>query len=450
MHKEFDLIVIGSGPGGYTAAIRASQLGLKVALIEKGELGGTCLNRGCIPTKALFACAQTLDFIKNAGKFGIKTNPAEIDWQKAQDRKKQVVERQRKGLEYLFKSNKIDVIIGEAEIQKDKTVMVNGEALKCRKIIIASGSDSMQIPSFNINHKNILDSTDFLKLPALPKSMLIVGAGVMGVEFATIMDICGVKTTICEMEQRVFPMEDEEVSKLMERKLKQSGINIVLGQRIERIEDKGDAVEISLADGSKYEAEIASISIGRKLLSDKFSGLGINIAKNQAIEVNDQMETSVKDIYAVGDVTGKNLFAHVAIAQGKIAGETAAGKKSRMDYSTVPAAIIAIPEVGRVGLTEKEALDKGLKIKIGRSSFTASGKAHCIGETEGFVKIIVDKNSHKILGGHIIGPHAADLIQEITFAMRQSLPIENIAQTIHAHPTLCETVLEAAENALRS
>lgn len=428
---QYDIAVLGGGPAGYSAAIRASQIGAKVCLIEKGEVGGTCLNRGCIPTKSILAAIDLYSKIKRADKFGINVNGLSIDLKKVIERKDRIVSRLVKGVEHLIKKHKIDLIRGEGKPKEPEILEIRDSKLEIRakKIILATGSEPMDIPGFEVDHKTIINSNDILNLTGVPKTMEILGCGVIGLQFARIFSDLGTQVNICEALPKVLPMIDEEVSNALIDLIKKKKIQINMN------------VNLSKPSGK----DITFVAAGRKLNTGGFEETGIKLDRKRVV-VNEKMETNMPGVYAVGDITGINMLAHVAYAQGKTSAEVACGKPSKIDYNVVPMCIFTDPEVASVGLTEAEAKSKGLEIKIGRFPFGALGKARTIGEEDGFVKIIADAKTEKVLGVHIIGPQATILIAEAALALKLGATAKDIANLIHAHPTLPEAVMEAAES----
>lgn len=448
------IAVLGAGPGGYVAAIKAAQLGASVTVIEDTEVGGTCLNRGCIPTKALVASAEALDKAKNIQDFGIELNGDVIpNIQKILERKNKIVNIQVKGIRGLFKSWGIKILDGKGFIVSANKIRValkdgGAEEVETDKIIIATGSRPAQIPIFPFDGEKILSSDDALNLNNIPRSLLIIGAGVIGCEFAFIYREFGSEVTMVEMMPGAVSTEDEEISAILEKELKKRKIKLIANIKVEKIEIKGNSVLTFLSDGRTIEAEKVLVSIGREINSKDIGleNIGVKTGQRGEIIVNDKMETSIKGVYAVGDVTGGIMLAHMASKEGMIAAENAVGGDAVINRSVVPAAIFTSPEIASVGLREKQALDKGYRIKIGRFQFRALGKAHAMGEISGLIKIIADEQNDKILGAHIIGPHASDLIHEIALAINKGLTVKDIADTIHAHPTLSEGIMEAAED----
>ncbi len=451
--QEFDVVVIGGGPGGYVAAIRGAQLGAKVALVEKNKVGGTCLNRGCIPTKALYASAKILATARKAGKFGVEMKGIAFDLSKAVARKNEVVDKLVGGVRQLLKGNGIEVFEGEAFLENAGQVRITrADGLKgtiiAKKIILATGSEPAMIPAFNIDRKNIITSTEMLDIQTVPKTILIIGGGVMGCEFASIFAEFGSRVTIVELLPTILSTEDKQVSRVILKSFKEKGVDVLTEVSVQNVQDTGNGVKTTLVDGREYVTEKVMVSIGRSFNSQGLGleGLGVKTEKGRII-VNDKMETNIPGIYAAGDVVGGMLLAHIASSEGIVAVNNALGKNIKMDYSIVPAGIFTDPEIASVGLREKDAKEKGMEIVVGRFPYVASGKALCMGEEEGFAQILSDPGTDKVLGCSIVGAHATDLIQEVAVAMKAGVKIKEIADTIHAHPTLPELVMEAAEDA---
>ncbi len=448
------LAVVGSGPGGYVAAIRAAQLGALVTVVEDTEVGGTCLNRGCIPTKTMIASCDVLSKARELDKYGLELNGSVVpNLAKILERKDKVVGIQVKGIRGLFKSWGISVKEGRGVLTSSREIEVTlkdggREKIEADKIIIATGSRPAEIPAFPFDGKNILSSTDALVLTEIPKSILVVGAGVIGCEFACIYRELGSEVTMVEMLNRAVATEDLEISELLERELKKKKIKLYTEVRVDKVEVRDDGVHASLSDGRELTAEKMLVSIGRTLNSDNIGceSAGVEKGKRGEIIVNEKMETSAPGVYAIGDVRGGMLLAHLASREGLVAAENIIGGDEVMDYRVVPAAIFTSPEIASVGLREYEAEEKGIKIRTGHFEFRALGKAHAIGEIAGFVKIIGEERTDRILGAHIIGPHASDLIHEVALAMKTGRTVGDIGGTIHAHPTLSEGIMEAAED----
>ncbi len=448
------LVIIGAGPGGYVAAIKAAQMGAEVTVIEDIEVGGTCLNRGCIPTKALLASSEAYAKAKELDKFGIElASPPVPNLEKIMARKDRIVGTQVKGIRGLFKSWGVTLIEGRGTLAGDRKVEATSkdgtkETLGADKIIIATGSRPAQIPTFPFDGEKILSSDDALKLKEIPKSMIIVGAGVIGCEWACIFRELGTEITMVEMLPRAVSTEDMEISDILAKERKKKKIKLLTGVGVESVSVSADGVEASLPEGKKLTAEKMLVSIGRALNTEGI-GLeetGVDKGKRGEIAVNEKMMTSADSVYAIGDVTGGILLAHTASTEGIVAAKNACGQDATMDYSTVPAAIFTSPEIASVGLREFEAEEKGIKINTGHFPFRGLGKAHAMGEISGLIKIVAEQGTDRILGAHIIGPHASDIIHEAALAMKAGLSVKDIAETIHAHPTLSEGLMEAAED----
>ena len=452
MSYEYDLTVIGGGPGGFEAAIRAAQLGLKTAIIEEREMGGTCLNRGCIPTKALLHSAEVYKTVRNSLKYGVVADNAGFDYAKIADFKDSVVRKLRQGVEFLLRNNKVDVIRGRGVIKDKNNVEVSGtgnRVVSTGKIIIATGSRPLIPPIPGIDGSKVLDSDDVLSLKECPDSVVIIGGGVIGVEFATIFNSLGKKVIIIEMMNSILPAVDSEISASLKKLLEKRGVSIYTGSRVVSIKSEPSAVCVFEKDGKTMQAEgdIVISAIGRKPNSEKIGLENVNVDSVKGyINVNDKMETTAKGIYAIGDVTGKVLLAHVASAQGLIAAANAAGQDKRMDYSAVPGCIYTDPEIASVGLTEAEAIKRGYNVKIGNFPVNANGRSMIMGENEGLTKIITDGETGEIFGAHVFSPRATDIISEITLAMNLESTINEVADTIHPHPTISEMIMEAAHD----
>lgn len=452
--QKASVVVIGAGPGGYVAAIRAAQLGSGVVLVEKTLLGGTCLNRGCIPTKALLACAEVLETIKEADEFGVKVSEPVPDLKAMVERKDRISEQLRNGIAQLLKANKVEVVKGTASLASPNEVRVAGEegerVIETEKVIVATGSEPARLPTFDFDQPAILTSTEGLTLTEIPESMIIVGSGVVGSEFATIYSALGTKVTMVELLPRILPTEDERVAQQMKRILGKKGIDIFTETTIdEMLEYRPGGVKAKLSNGEVLEAEKLLVSIGRSLNS---TGLGleeagVEIGQRGEIVVNERMETKVPGIYAIGDVVGGILLAHVASFEGICAAENAMGISSSMDYGVVPACIFTEPEIASVGLTPAKAEELGIETRIGRFMFGGLGKALAMGKGQGFVQLVVDAATDKVIGCQIMSTHASDLIHELALAIKVGITAEEIGKTVHAHPSLAEAVMEAAEAA---
>ena len=447
--ENFDIAIIGAGPGGYVAAIKASQNGKKVALIDKGPLGGTCLNVGCIPTKTLLASSLVLNKVKHAADFGITTGPISFDFAHMKNRKDMVIQSIRKSLEGLLQSNAITILRGAAEFISPKELKIKGETssiIKAEKIIIATGSEPLDVPSFPCDHKKILNSTSILDLTALPKTLAIIGGGYIGCEFASLYAELGVKVIILEALPSILALQGKSLSDHLTAVFKKQGIEIKTGVFVEGVDTASSGVSVRLKDGSSISSDAVLVSVGRKISTQ---GLGLEKAGVLTIEkgpipVNDHMETNVPGIYAIGDVTGKALLAHVASHQGLIAASHAMGQNVSMHYNAVPAVIFTNPEIATVGLTLEQALQAGHDATLGKFPFQALGKSIASLETSGFAQVVIDKKTHQILGAQVIGSEASVLIAEMALAIANELTLECVTDTIHAHPTLAEAWLEAA------
>ena len=452
------IAILGSGPGGYVAAIRAAQLGGRVTVVEGQALGGVCLNWGCIPSKALLAVVELGDKVKKASTMGLKIDgPVSYDLPQMVARKNQVVSGLVKGIATLFKAWNIEFVEGRGVLRDRQhlhvTLKDGGErSLQADAIIIATGSSWPNLPQFPIDGRQILTSQQLLDLTAIPRRLVIIGGGVEGCEFASLYSGLGTEVTVVELLDRVLPLEDEDVSSTMSRELKKRNVAVITGTTVERLDRCEQAMTVHLKNGETVEAEVLLVSVGRGLNSRAIGleDVGVQTGRGGEIVVNVHMETSVPGIYAIGDVTGKAMLAHVASAQGKIAAEHILGHRVSMDYDVVPAGIFTLPEIGRVGLTEAQARERTETtggVKIGRFRYTALGKAQATGDMTGFCKVIAEARTGKILGAHIVGAHAADLIHEAAVAMKLGATVSQVADMIHAHPTLAEGIMEAAEDA---
>lgn len=450
--SEFDVVVLGGGPGGYVAAIRAAQLGRSVCLVEKDQLGGTCLNRGCIPTKALVASTQALEAAKRMGEFGVETSgEVRAHFDKMVLRKNRIVSRLRAGVGFLLKKNKVTVVAGTGRLIGARSVEVDTKdgpsRLNARNIIVATGSRPVVFPAFGYNGRTVITSDEALDFQDVPESLLIVGGGVIGCEFAFIFASLGSKVTVVDIMPTVLPMEDPDSAAAVAASLKKHGVGVRTGVKIESITGEGSEAVALLDTGERLAASRVLLSVGRRPNSEGI-GLreaGVEIGERGEILVNDRMATNVPGIYAIGDAVGKVMLAHVASAQGILAAHNIAGGDRRMSYNAVPSAIFTSPEVASVGLNERKAREEGLDIRVGKFPFTANGKALTMGETDGFVKVIADAGTDRILGVHIVGPYATELIPEPTAAVQMRMTVGQFARTIHAHPTLAEAIGEAAE-----
>jgi len=452
--SEIDVVIIGGGPGGYVSAIKAAHLGLKEVLVEKDKLGGVCLNKGCIPTKALVSTAELLNHLQKAGEFGIQVKDYSFDFTAIMKRKDLITRRLSLGVEQLMKANQVRVVRGEGQIIEPGKVEVTDtagqkEVIKTKNIIIATGSSVMKLPIPGLDVEGVITSDEALSLSELPSKMIIIGGGVVGIEFAGIFKALGVEVTVVEMLPRILLPIDEEIARRLTQILKRKGIEILTDCKVKEIKKNNHNLEVlvSTSEGEKkLETEKVLLAAGRvpELGNINVQGLGIELDR-RAIKVDEKMRTNIPGIYAVGDVVGKIMLAHVASREGIVAVENISGKEVLMDYKVVPNCVFSMPEVAGVGLTEEEARKENDNIKVSKFPFMANGKALVMGEVEGMVKIIADADTSELLGFHILGVHASDLIAEGTLALSMEATAEEIVNTIHAHPTLAETIAEAAE-----
>ena len=447
---EFDVVVIGGGPAGYVAAIRAAQVGGKVAVVEKSELGGTCLNRGCIPTKTFLKNAEIIEGIEMSSKRGIilENEKFTVNMPKVVSLKNEIVKTLTNGVQGLLKSNSIKIFKGVGKINKDKDVVINGEkVLRTNKIILAGGSKvgSVNIPG--IESKRVLTSDDILDLKELPKSLAVIGGGVVGVELGQAYLSFGSEVTVIEMMDRIVPGVDREASETLRKALEKKGMKILTSSKIKEIIDEGDKLRIKLEDKEDVVAEKALLSIGRVPDLEAVGELDLEMERGK-IKVDKYMETSVKGVYAPGDINGIKMLAHAAFRMGEVAAENAIlGNHREIKLETTPSAIYTIPEVGMVGLTEEEAKEK-YDISVGKFAFVGNGRALASGDTTGFVKVIADKKYGEILGVHIVGQSAAEIINEASSLMAMEITVDEVIKTIHGHPTFSEALFEACADVL--
>ncbi len=454
----YDVVVIGGGPGGYVAAIRAAQLGLKVACVERERLGGICSNWGCIPTKALLRSAEVLELARRADEFGIRiSGEISFDFKKIMERSRKVVDMQERGIQFLFKKNKIDLVTGTARLAgKGQVAIEGGETLQAKHIIVATGARAKSLPGVELDGERVIEYRGALSLARAPKSVVVIGAGAIGVEFASFLRALDVEVTIVEYLPALVPLEDEEVQKLLLSAFRKRGIQCLVGHKVTGVRRTDDGVSVTVEDrqdaSKKRElaAELALLAVG---ISANVEGIGLEDAgvkvERGFIAIDDvTYQTSAPGIYAIGDVTGPPALAHTASAEGIACVERIAGMSPEpLDYDSVPSCTFCHPEIGSVGLTEKQAKEQGLAIKVGRFPFRALGKARAAGDTEGFVKVIYGADDGRVIGAHIVGPAATDLIAEYCLAKTTEVNAASLLHTIHAHPTFAEALREASEDA---
>ncbi|MDQ3020912.1 MAG: dihydrolipoyl dehydrogenase [Bacteroidota bacterium] len=450
--KEFDVVVIGSGPGGYTTAIRASQLGFKTAIVERDRLGGICLNWGCIPTKALLKNAELMNGVKHLSNYGITVENVKFDFEKIIARSRGVADTSEKGVKYLMKKNKIEVFEGSAYINKDKTITVDKEGkeiekLKSKYTIIATGARARPLGNLKFDEQKVLSSTGAMILKDLPKKMTIVGSGAIGVEFAYFYNAFGTEVTIVEMMPTIMPIEDKDISDVVAREFKKSGIKILTETKTESVEVKGGKVTTKLSGKNTEDlvSDVVLIAIGVQgnVENMGLEDLAVAVEKGN-IKVDKDYKTNVEGIYAIGDVNGPPWLAHVASSEGINCIEKIKGMQvPDIEYNNIPGCTYCQPQVASVGLTEKKALEEGYEIKVGKFPFSASGKSRALGETVGMVKVIFDKKYDELIGAHIVGVEATELIMEFVLAKSLEATHEQILKTVHAHPTLSESNMEA-------
>jgi dihydrolipoamide dehydrogenase len=454
--SEYDVVVIGAGPGGYVCAIRASQLGKKTAIVDREWLGGVCLNVGCIPSKALLRNADIAHILRERGQeFGFETKELKLDYGAAVKRSRQVAGRLVKGVEFLLKKNKIDVYFGRAQLSAPKTINIalnegGSEQLKAKDIVIATGAKTMLIPGLEVDGQQILTYREAILQERLPGSVVIVGAGAIGLEFATIWNAYGVDVTLVEMLPRLAPLEDEEVSAELEKAFKRRKIRTVTGTKVEKVERQGKKVKVHISgEGGEesIEADQVLVAIGFRPNSEDLGlkEIGVQMTDRGAIGIDDRLATNVNGIWAIGDVTAKLMLAHAASAMGIVCAENIAAIETvKLNYEMMPRAIYSQPQVASFGLTEKQAQERGYEVKLGRFPFRANGKALGLGDYDGWVKLVTDAHYGEILGAHMIGPEVTELLPELTLSQMMELTPAEIARNVHAHPTLSEVLMEAA------
>ena len=453
--SSYDIIVVGSGPGGYVTAIRASQLGFKTAIVEKESLGGVCLNWGCIPTKALLKSAQVFEYLKHAGDYGLSVKEYDKDFDAVVNRSRNVAAGMSKGVQFLMKKNKIDVLKGHGKILSGKKVSVQNdktEVYSASNIIIATGARSRELPSLPQDGKKVIGYREAMTLPKQPKKIIIVGSGAIGIEFAYFYNAMGSEVTIIEFQDRIVPIEDEEVSKQLERSFKKSGINILTNAEVTGVDSKGKGVTASvktLKGEEKLKADIVLSAVGIKTNIENLGleDVGIAVDRDKVL-VNDFYQTNLPGYYAIGDVTSGQALAHVASAEGILCVEKISGMAvEALDYGNIPGCTYCFPEIASVGLTEIQAKEKGYDIKVGKFPFSASGKAQAGGTSEGFVKVIFDAKYGEWLGCHMIGVGVTDMIAEAVLGRKLETTGHEVLKTVHPHPTMSEAVMEAVADA---
>lgn len=450
---KYDIIVIGSGPGGYVAAIRASQLGKQVAIVEKAELGGVCLNWGCIPTKALLKSAQVFTYCKNAAHYGV-TVEGEVkpDFEKIVARSRTVAETMSKGVAFLMKKNNIDILSGWGRLAGEGKVEVDGTVYEADAVILATGARPRQMPFMPVDGEHIISSKEALTLPRLPQSMIVVGSGAIGSEFACLYASLGVKVTVVEYMPQLMPLEDEEVAKTMERAFRKMRAAVLTSTTVKevRVEDGMCHVDIEGKKGAEtLQAEVVLSAVGIKSNIENIGleEMGITVERNKVV-VDEHYQTSAKGVYAIGDIIATPALAHVASAEAIHCVEHICGlEPETVDYTTIPSCVFTTPEVASVGMTEQQARDKGIEYKVGRFPFTASGKATAAGDRDGFVKLIFDEQE-RLIGAHLVGATVTEMLGEPTLAKRLGATAHAIAKTIHSHPTMHEGLMEASEAAM--
>ncbi|MDF3078460.1 MAG: lpdA [Sphingobacteriaceae bacterium] len=454
---NYDLIVIGSGPGGYVAAIRAAQLGLKTAIVERESLGGICLNWGCIPTKALLKSAQVFEYINHAADYGINVQAPQVDFNSVVKRSRGVADGMSKGIQFLMKKNKIDVIMGTGKIKKGGITEIKGSDGSVREYtakhtILATGGSSRELPNLKQDGKKVIGYRQAMSLPEQPKSMIVVGSGAIGIEFAYFYNAIGTKVTVIEYLENIVPVEDEEISKALLRSLKKAGINIMTGANVESVDTSGNGCKVQVKTGSSVETLEADIVLSAVGVSTNIENLGleevgVKTDKGKVL-VDDFYKTNVEGVYAIGDIVKGQALAHVASAEGITCVEKIAGHHPEpINYNNIPGCTYCSPEIASVGYTEKAAKEAGYEIKVGKFPFSASGKASAAGAKDGFVKVIFDAKYGEFLGAHMIGANVTEMIAEVVVARKLETTGMDIVKSIHPHPTMSEAIMEAAADA---
>ncbi len=453
---EADIAIIGGGPGGYVCGIRAAQLGLKTVVIESDRLGGECVNYGCIPSKSLITVSKLVDKVKDAEKYGFRATGVSVDFVQLQKWKSEVISRLVNGIELLLKGNHATVITGEADlVAKDKVVVTTAqgrEEVACKNLVIATGTRTSSLPGLEFDGDLIIGSKEGLELKAAPKRLLVVGGGAIGLEFASMFQRLGSQITIVEIMEQLLPGSDPDVVRVVHRKLESKGVKVYVKSKVLKVNKKGSEAEVDVEtpDGKlTVEVDKILVSVGRKPRTERMNlqALGVKTDSKGYIVTDNKMQTNVPGVYAIGDVRGPPLLAHKASKEGMVAAECIAGRPSAADWKVIPDAVFCDPEVASVGLTEAKAAEAGYKVTRSRFQFAALGRALTAGEPEGFVKIISNEEDGLVLGVQIVGPEASDLISEVALAIEMGATVEDIALTIHPHPTLPEAIMEASESA---
>ncbi|MEM8833014.1 MAG: dihydrolipoyl dehydrogenase [Pseudomonadota bacterium] len=453
MSDSYDLIVIGSGPGGYVCAIRAAQLGMKVACVEKRDtLGGTCLNIGCIPSKALLSASHKYhEAHEDFETYGIEAGSLNLDLKKMMEFKDSVVEANTKGIEFLFKKNKVDWLKGAGKITGKGKVEVAEKTYDAKNIVIATGSDIVGLPNIEIDEKTIVSSEGALELAKVPKDMIVIGGGVIGLELGSVWSRLGSNVTVIEFDKQILPGMDEEIRKEANKIFKKQGIKFKLSSKVTSATKKGKAVEVTVepaagGDTETMKADVVLVCVGRKAYTDSLglADVGVETDDRGRVKIDDHFKTNIDGIYAIGDVVAGPMLAHKAEEEGVILAEMLQGQSGHIDYNLVPGVVYTAPEVANIGLTEAQCKEQGIAVKVGKFPFMANGRARAMNMTDGFVKIIADQKTDRVLGCHIIGPEAGTLIAEVAAVMEFGGSSEDIARTCHAHPTLSEVIKESA------
>ncbi len=448
---ERDLLIIGGGPGGYEAAIRGAQLGAKVTLIEEDKLGGTCLNRGCIPTKALYKNAEVINSLKSLDEFGVHLSDYKFDMEKVQSRKNEVVNKLVSGIDQLLKGNGVEVIKGRASFKGNKIIEVatekGTEELSAENIIIATGSSTSAVPVPGIDLPGVVTSDEILNFNEVPKSLAILGGGVVGIEFAGIFASLGTQVTIIEFLPKILYRLDDELSKKLSVYLKKQGIKIITGSALKEVQPSDEGLKLIVGNDKGATELVCDYMLSAAGRKPNVEGMNLELSNieydKKGIKVDSNYKTSSEGVYAIGDVIGGVMLAHVASEEGKVCVENIYGHNSKINYDAIPSCVFTFPEAASVGMTEDEAKENNVEYIVGKSMFGANGKALSMGEGEGFVKVMAEKESHRIIGVHIMGPHASDIVHDGSLAIQNELTVESIKESVFAHPTLSEVFYEA-------